>query len=171
MKSINYAWHQRFRELYDKGMVKYRNDHRNVDTFFTPREVGVLRSFGCKPMELFDYAEDSSDLDPETALLITAARRDYFVVVQNGVWTEKTMKVEDLPAKDAQLGGVPWLPRIIEKAKGRLRGELPNELMYCCGGDRKFFRAHDIHPADFLRFVWAAKANPEKVLDYVKGKR
>ncbi|HEX8281053.1 MAG TPA: hypothetical protein VF551_06730 [Chthoniobacterales bacterium] len=56
MKSINYGWHQRFRELYDKGLVKYRNEHRNVETFFTPREVGVLRSFGAKPMELFDYA-------------------------------------------------------------------------------------------------------------------
>ena len=171
MKSINYGWHQRFRELYDKGLVKYRNEHRNVETFFTPREVGVLRSFGAKPMELFDYAEDSSDLDPETALLITAARRDYFIVVQNGQWSEKTIKLDDLPAKDAQLGGVPWLPRIILKAKARLRGEMPNELMYCCGGDRKFFRAHDIHPADFLRFVWASKGNEEKILDYVKGNR
>lgn len=171
MKSINYGWHQRFRELYDKGLVKYRNEHRNVDTFFTPREVGVLRSFGAKPMELFDYAEDSSDLDSETALLITAVRRDYFLTVQNEAWTEKTLKVEELPAKDAQLGGVAWLPRIIQKAKGRLRGELPNELMYCCGGDRKFFRTHDIHPADFLRFVWGAKGSEEKILGYVQGKR
>ncbi len=171
MKSINYAWHQRFRELYDKALVKYRNEHRNIEAFFTPREAGVLRSFGAKPMELFDYAEDSSDLDPETALLITAARRDYFVVVQNGEWSEKTIKVEALPAKEDQLGGIAWLPRVIEKAKGRLRGELPNELMYCCGGDRRFFRQHDIHPADFLRFVWSAKGNSDKILAYVKGQR
>lgn len=168
--SINYGWHQRFRELYDKALVKYRNDHRQLASFFTPREVGVLRTFGAKPMELFDYAEDSSDLDPETALLITAARRDYFVEVQKGVWSTKTINVENLPAKDAQLGGVPWLPRIIEKAKGRLRGELPDQLMYGCGGDRKFFRANDVHPADFLRCVWAAKGNEEKILNYVKGK-
>jgi len=170
MKSINYGWHQRFRELYDKALVKYRNEHRQLESFFTPREVGVLKSFGAKPMELFDYAEDSSDLDPETALLITAVRRDYFLVEQGGKWSEKTIILDELPAKDAALGGISWLPRIIEKAKGRLRGELPNELMYCCGGDRRFFRTHDIHPADFLRYVWAAKGKEEKILAYVQGK-
>ncbi|MDQ6765160.1 MAG: DUF5069 domain-containing protein [Verrucomicrobiota bacterium] len=168
MKNENYGWHQRFRELYDKALVKYGNEHRKVETFFTPREVGVLRLFGAKPMELFDYAEDSSDLDAETALLITAVRRDYFLVQQGSEWSAKTLDVESLPAKEAQLGGVPWLPRIIEKAKGRLRGELPDSLMYCCGGDRKFFRAHDLHPADFLRYVWSAKGNEEKILAYVK---
>ena len=170
-KSINYAWHQRFRELYDKALVKYGNDHRQLSSFFTPREVGVLRSFGAKPMELFDYAEDSSDLDPETALLITAVRRDYFLVEQGGKWSEKTVAADKLPAKDAQLSGIAWLPRLIEKAKARLRGELPDEIMYCCRGDRRFFQAHDLHPADFLRYVWAAKANPQKIVDYVKGKR
>src|SRR3982751_4722922 len=105
-KNINYGWHQRFRELYDKALVKYRNEHRQLGSFFTPREVGVLRSFGAKPMELFDYAEDSSDLDPETALLITAVRRDYFFLEQGGKWSEKTIVMERLPAKDAQLGGV-----------------------------------------------------------------
>jgi hypothetical protein len=169
-KSLNYSWHQRFRELYDKALVKYRNEHRQLSSFFTPREVGVLRLFGAKPMELFDYAEDSSDLDPETALLITAVRRDYFLVEQKGKWSDKEISMEKLPAKDAEMAGIAWLPRLIEKAKGRLRGELPNELMYCCGGDRRFFRAHDLHPADFLRYVWAAKGNPERILAYVKGK-
>lgn len=170
MKSINYGWHQRFRELYDKALVKYRNEHRGVATFFTTREVGVLNSIGAKPMELFDYAEDSSDLDPETALLITAARRDYFLIVQDGIWSERRIKVDDLPPKDAQLAGIAWLPRVIAKAQGRLRGELPDELMYGCGGDRKFFRTHDIHPADFMRAVWAAKGNEEKILAYVRTK-
>ncbi|HMJ06546.1 MAG TPA: DUF5069 domain-containing protein [Chthoniobacterales bacterium] len=171
MKSINYGWHQRFRELYDKALVKYRNEHRGVATFFTTREVGVLHSIGAKPMELFDYAEDSSDLDPETALLITAARRDYFLIVQKGQWTERRIKVEDLPAKDAKLANIVWLPRVVAKAQARLRGELPDELMYACGGDRKFFRTHDIHPADFMRAVWAAKGNEEKILAYVQEKK
>ncbi len=171
MKGDNYAWHQRFRELYDKALVKYRNENRNLNTFFTTREVGVLRAFGAKPMELYDYAEDSSELDPETALLITAARRDYFFEVQKGVWSEKTLKMEELPEKDAELERIAWLPRLIVKARARLRGELPDELMYSCRGDRRFFRAHDVHPADFLRLVWAAKGNEQKILAYVKGER
>ena len=171
MKAVNYGWQQRFRDLYDKAHVKYRNENRKVETMFTAREVGVLREFGAKPMELYAYAEDSSDLDWETALLITAARRDYFLHEQGGTWSTKTIKMDDLPAKTDELEGIVWLPRIIEKAKARLRGEMPDELMYCCGGDRKFFRAHDIHPADFLRFVWAAKGNTQKILAYVKGRR
>lgn len=171
MKTANYGWQQRLRELYDKAQVKYRNENRKVETMFTPREVGVLRAFGAKPMELYDYAEDSSDLDWETALLITAARRDYFLYEQDGQWSEKTINVDNLPAKTDELDGIVWLPRIIEKAKGRLRGELPNELMYCCGGDRRFFRTHDIHPADFLRVVWASKGKSDKILAYVKDRR
>ena len=169
MKTVNYGWQQRFRELYDKAQVKYRNEHRKVETMFTPREVNVLRGFGAKPMELYDYAEDSSDLDWETALLITAVRRDYFLHEQDGTWSGKTIDMEQLPPKDAQLEGVVWLPRIIEKAKARLRGEMPDNLMYCCGGDRKFFRAHDLHPADFLRFVWSAKGKTDKIVQYVKS--
>ncbi|MDQ2659303.1 MAG: DUF5069 domain-containing protein, partial [Verrucomicrobiota bacterium] len=103
--------------------------------------------------------------------LITAARRDYFLIVQNGEWSEREIKVENLPAKDAEFGGIPWLPRAIAKAQARLKGELPDEIMYCCGGDRRFFRAHDVHPADFLREVWAAKGNEEKILAYLKGKK
>jgi hypothetical protein len=171
MKSIHYGWHQRFRELYDKALVKYRNEHRGVATFFTTREVGVLNSIGAKPMELFDYAEDSSDLDPETALLITAARRDYFLIVQDGKWSERLINVDALPPKDAQLSGIGWLPRVIAKAQARLRGELPDTIMYGCGGDRKFFRTHDIHPADFLRTVWAARGNEEKLVKFVQAKR
>ncbi|MBA2744468.1 MAG: hypothetical protein H0U43_09230 [Chthoniobacterales bacterium] len=169
MKTVNYGWQQRLRELYDKAQVKYSNDNRKVETMFTPREVNVLREFGAKPMELYDYAEDSSDLDWETALLITAARRDYFLQEQDGVWSEKMISVEALPAKTEEMDGIVWLPRIIQKAMGRLRGELPNDLMYCCGGDRKFFRTHDVHPADFLRMVWAAKGKPDKVLAYIKN--
>lgn len=170
MKAVNYQWQQRFRDLYDKAQVKYRNENRKVETMFTPREVGVLREFGAKPMELYDYAEDSSDLDWETALLITAARRDYFLHEQGGKWSSKTIDMAALPAKTDELEGIVWLPRIIEKAKARLRGEMPNELMYCCGGDRKFFRAHDIHPADFLRLVWAAKGKQDKIVSFVKSR-
>jgi hypothetical protein len=168
MKTVHYGWQQRLRELYDKAQVKYSNENRKVSTMFTPREVNVLRAFGAKPMELYDYAEDSSDLDWETALLITAVRRDYFLHEQDATWSDKTINVDDLPPKDAQLEGITWLPRIIEKAKARLRGEMPDDLMYCCGGDRKFFRSHDIHPADFLRVVWAAKGKQEKIIRFVK---
>ena len=43
--------------------------------------------------------------------------------------------------------------------------------MYDCGGDRKFFREHGLHPADFLRHFWSVEGHPEKILAYVRGER
>jgi hypothetical protein len=43
------------------------------------------------------------------------------------------------------------------------------DIMYGCGGDRAFLSKHNIHPADFLREVWAAKGSIPQVLAYVKA--
>ena len=39
--------------------------------------------------------------------------------------------------------------------------------MYCCGGDRAFLKKVNIHPADFLRYVWAAHDDDQKIVGYV----
>jgi hypothetical protein len=62
------------------------------------------------------------------------------------------------------------LPRLIAKARAKLRGEMPPDLMYCCGGDRAFLNKVGIHPADFLRTVWSARDDDRKVIDWVKAK-
>lgn len=72
------------------------------------------------------------------------------------------------PVKLETLAGYVWLPRILVKARGKLRGELDPNTMFCCGGDRKFLREHDIAPADFLRAVWSAGDDDSKVIDFVK---
>ena len=61
------------------------------------------------------------------------------------------------------------MPRLIKKAEAKLRGEMSADLMYCCAGDRNFFREHHLHPADLLRHVWAANGDEGKVLEYVKA--
>ena len=44
-----------------------------------------------------------------------------------------------------------------------------DDIIYCCENDRRFFRDHgNIHPADFLRVVWAAGDSDPKVYDYVR---
>ena len=61
-----------------------------------------------------------------------------------------------------------WLPRILVKAQAKLRGELPADTMFCCGGDRAFFARHDIHPAEFLQVVQKAEMEDQLVVDWVK---
>ena len=166
MKS--YDWAARVKALYLQALERYRAGHRDPQTLLDAEARQTLAEIGASPMELYDYAEDANGLDWETALLLLAARRDYFLVIQRGIPSDHRINMAELPAKDAELEGVPWLPRLIQKAQGRLRGELPNELMYGCAGDRRFFSQHDIHPADFLREVWAAGGDEQKILAYVR---
>ena len=88
---------------------------------------------------------------------------------QGGKHSDREITRDDLPSFGDLLDGVPYLPRLITKARAKLRGELDPDLMYCCGGDRKFLREHgDIHPADFLRVVWAAGNDDDRVLQFVR---
>jgi len=165
----NYDWTRQLKFLYHHASQQYSAGHRDPQTLFSAREQQELASIGATAMELYDYAEDSDSLDWETALLIVAARRDYFLAIQHGVQPARHLSMADFPAKDAELEGIPWLPRLIQKARARLRGELPPDLMYCCGGDRAFFSKHGLHAADFLREVWAAHDDERKILAFVKN--
>ena len=168
----SYRWYHELKQLFVLALERYRVGERDPARFFTPEQVDYLASIGMKPQELYDFAEDhaKNDGDPdwETVLLISAARRDYLLAVQHGTPSTNTVSSQELPAKDAQLGGIPWLPRLIKKAEAKLRGEMPADLMFGCRGDANFFREHHLHPADFLRHIWAADGDEQKVLAYVK---
>ena len=43
--------------------------------------------------------------------------------------------------------------------------------MYGCGGDRRFFQEHGLHPADFLRHVWTLNGDEEKILACVQASK
>ena len=167
----NSNWDTTFHRIYDQALKTYRSGNRNPKNFFNPNDGSFLASIGCTGQELYDFAEDGcNDGEPsfETVLLITAARRDYLLAEQSGQLSKRVISMADLPAKHAELGGIAWLPRLIAKAQAKLRGEMPPELMYGCGGDRPFLQSVNIHLADFLRFVWSVDGDSEKVLDYVK---
>ncbi len=167
----NIDWAEDFKKLYDHAVSVYRAGERNPAAYFSSQQTALLAAIGCSPQEVFDFVEDGCQGgEPafETVLLVTAVRRDYLQVEQAGRPSGKVVDSDRLPAKSAELGGIPWLPRIIQKAEAKLRGEMPPELMYLCGGDRQFLRRLNIHPADFLRLVWSVKGDPQKVLAYVK---
>lgn len=167
----NYDWTQTFHLLWDNAVAAYRDGNRNPAMYFSTDETNYLAGIGCSPQDVYDFAEDwcgGQQLAFETALLITAVRRDFFLVVQKGKPTGRVIAVDQFPSKDAELAGFVWLPRIILKARCKLRGELPAELMYGCGGDRPFLKKVNIHPADFLREVWAARDDDQRIIDYVK---
>lgn len=172
MSNANYTWDQTFRALFDRCVGEYRGGNTDFNNYYSADDLAFLKGIGYKPRELFDFIEDhvdDSEPSKETALLIAAVRRDYLRTIQNGELSTHEISPADLPAKDSELDGVRWLPRIIVKARAKLRGELDPNMMFSCGGDRGFLREHDIHPADFLRVVWAAGDDDAKILAYVKG--
>lgn len=171
MKS--YLWTQKLRELYDQALELYRNGNRDLATYFSAAETAWLASVGLRPINLYDWAEDmvsAGEPDWNTVLLIAAARRDYFLVHQKGVTATTVTNSSELPPKDAAMDGIPWLPRIIAKATCFLKGGLCHEIMYGCAGDRRFLKEHDIHPADFLRAVWASGGDQAKILAWVRNR-
>jgi len=169
----DYEWPDRFRAVFAEGVKRYRAGRRSVAGFFDPEHLEFLAGIGCGAQELFDYVEDySHGGDPtfESVLLVTAVRREYFLKVQGGQPSGVTRSVAEFPAKTEPLEGIPWLPRIIMKARAKLRGELPPELMFGCGGDRPFLRKHGIHLADFLRMVDAAGDDDRRIAAQLKAK-
>src|SRR5688572_10412424 len=172
MAVSNYTWDAEFLALFDRCVARYRRGETDFTRYYSAADSAFLRAIGYKPREFFDFVEDHCEYDGEpsaaTALLLAAARRDFLLTMQDGKTSTLIVEPADLPAKDdSSLGGIPWLARIVVKARAKLRGELDPEIMYGCGGDRKFLSGHNVHPADFLRAVWAAGDDDAKVLEWM----
>ena len=171
----HFAFPHQFRTLYEKAVALYGNGQRGAETFFTPTETAWLTANGMTPQHLYDYAEDHNNYEGEPgidhALAIELVRRDYFLNVQGGRPSATRLDDTKLPAKTDEVRGIAWLPRLLPKAKAKLRGELPPSLMLCCGGDRKFFKEHNILPAEFLSVVWRHEKDDAAIVDWVVKRR
>jgi len=167
------TWNDYFLTLFDSCCATYRAGARDFPIFFTGEDLAFLATIGHQPREFFDFVEDfcgEGTPTPSTALLVAAVRRDYFLTVQKGVSSDKTLTPDDLPSFGQTLDGIAYLPRILAKARAKLRGELDPDIMFGCGGDRNFLRKHGcIPPADFLRHVWAAGDSDAKLAKWVKA--
>jgi len=166
----HYEFTARFRVLYDHAVSLYAKGQREAATYFDQAQTAFLAANGLTPQNLYDYAEDQlngGEPGYDNALAIELIRRDYFLNVQGGHASRAVLDEAKMPAKTDSVRGIEWLPRIIPKAKAKVRGELPSSLMYSCGGDRRFFRTHDILPAEFLSLVWRNEHNDSAIVDWV----
>jgi hypothetical protein len=167
----HYSFASTFRSLHDQSVAHYARGRRGADTFFTAEESAWLAGNGLTAQHLYDYAEDHNNYggEPgfEIALGVEYLRRDFFLNVQQGRSSGVISNPDTWPAKDESVQGIGWLPRILPKTRAKLRGELPASMMYCCGGDRRFFKTHDIHPVEFLNLVWRLGDNDDAIVDWV----
>lgn len=167
----DYQWDSAFTELFERCVERYRSGDSDFEHYYTDDDLALLASIGYRKREFFDFVEDFAEMGEPTlttAVMIASVRRDYLHEVMHGARSERVLDPATLPAKTDELAGYVWLPRILAKARAKLRGELDPNTMYSCGGDRAFLRRHDIAPADFLRAVWGAGDDDSKAIDFVK---
>ena len=135
------TWNDQFTELFQRCLKEYQSGNSDFNSYYSAEDSSFLKSIGYKPRELFDFVEDLADggvPSASTALLIAAVRRDYFIVEQNCEHSDKEFNRDDIPSFNEKLSDIAYLPRIIAKARAKLKGELDPDLMFSCGGDRKF---------------------------------
>jgi len=167
------TWNDEFLALFDRCARAYQDGNRDFESYYAADDLRFLEGIGCKTREFFDFVEDyceEGEPSISTALLIAAVRRDYFLNVQHRTASGRVLTRDDVPTFGDDLAGIPYLPRILAKARAKLRGELDPDLMFGCGGDRNFLLKNGgIHPADFLRAVWMAGEDDEKAAAWVKN--
>lgn len=164
-------WKATFRQVYDRAVAAWRTGRKSPATMFDEADAAFLSSIGHTRQELFDFVDDSQrygEPDYETALGVAELRRRYFLEVQHGRFTGRVFPMDQLPPKPQAVDGIPWLPRILVKARLKLRGEMPPDLMYGCGGDRDFLRRMRLTQAQFLQLVWQHGDNDRAIIDAVK---
>jgi hypothetical protein len=164
-------WHNKFKDLFARSIKAWQEGRQSASTMFTSEDTAFLSSIGHTPQELFDFVDDYLNYDEpdlSIALEVAAIRYDYFVKELHSKPSSKIGSMAALPAKTDAVDGIAWLPRIIEKARLKLRGEMPPELMYGCAGDRNFLRSVNLSLADFLKLVRDAVDDNRKIIDVVK---
>lgn len=169
----NEDWESRFREVYQRALDNYEDAPDSIvpEDIVGEEDVRFLAGIGCSAQELYDFVEDYSTAgEPslDEVVAVTAIRRDYFLTEQGGKPAAGPWGAAQFPWPGASLGEFRWLPRILAKARAKLRGQLPADLMYGCGGDRNFLRGVGLGAAEFLRMVREAGDDDAKVLEAVK---
>ena len=166
-------WLSQLRAIYDRAVDRFEQGHRGPKTVVGPEALAFLDSIGTSAQELYDFVEDwveDGEPDFDTVAAMTGVRRTYFLTVQEGKPSDTVIPSASLPSGYAELGGYRWLPRIIAKARAKLRGELAPDIMFGCGADRPFLRSVNMEPAEFLKTVWNAGTDDGVILNAVQKK-
>jgi len=167
-------WSEQFRAVYDRALSAFRSGRSSVATLCDSADTAFLLSSGCSVQELYDFVEDAVDYgepDLETVLDVQRIRRDYFLGVLRGEWTGQVVPMSALPLKTDAVDGIAWLPRLIVKARLKLRGELAPDTMYGCGGDRPFLRRMGLTLPGFLELVRDCGDDDLAIVEAVKRSR
>ncbi len=165
-------WNDRYMMIFKAAVERYHlHPQTQAERFFLPEELEFLTSIGSSAAETHAYVREYATMgepSPSTTLLITAARRSFFMTQLRGISGAQPVRAKDLPAESEAFQEIPYLPHIIRKATAKLHGTLDPAIMYYNEKDREFLREHgNIPPADFLYLTWSARGDNQKIVMHV----
>ena len=127
------SWKTQFREVFDVGVQRRKEGCNEPGAMFESDEVAFLESIGCSAQEMFDFCDDYvgwDDVIYEHVEALQAVRFEHFVKELDSQPASHRMEMDEFPAKTDEVEGITWLPRLIVKARAKLTGQLPADLMY-----------------------------------------
>ena len=127
------SWKTQFREVFDAGVQRRKEGCNEPGAMFESTEVAFLESIGCTAQEMFDFCDDYvgwDDVIYEHVEALQAVCYEHFVQELDSQPASHRMEMHEFPPKDAEVDGIHWLPRLIVKARAKLVGALPADLMY-----------------------------------------
>ena len=126
-------WKTQFREVFDAGVQRRKEGCNEPVAMFESAELAFMDSIGCTAQEMFDFCDDYvgwDDVIYEHIEALQAVRYEHFAEELDNQPARHRMEMDEFPPKDAEVEGVAWLPRLIVKARAKLAGQLPADLMY-----------------------------------------
>ena len=126
-------WRTQFHDLFFRGVERHKQGRQSPEGMFEGEEPDFLESIGCSTQEMFDFCDDYvrwGDVIYEQVEELQAVRYEHFINELNSQPASHAMEMDEFPPKDAELEGIAWLPRLILKARAKLAGNLPADLMY-----------------------------------------
>lgn len=157
--------------VHREACENYRNGERDAVKILGAAGRLSLAEMGIREQVMFDFAEDFvryGEPSLEDFQSVVAIRRTYFLESLEGRWPSAVVPESELPLRADEWEGIPWLPRIARKAACFLDGSLPSDVMFGCGGDRRFLKEHGLALAEFLTVVKDAKGDDAAILRRVK---
>jgi len=158
-------------ELHCEACANYRSGERVASKIVSEAGVQAFADLGIREQVIFDFAEDFiryGEPSNEDFQSVVAIRQAYFAESLGGRWPGAVVSESALPLRTDAWEGIPWLPRITRKASCFLDGSLPSDVMFGCGGDRRFLKEHGLDLAEFLTAVNDAKGDDGAILRRVR---
>ncbi len=162
-----------FNALFDKCLAQYKSGNKDFNSYYNEQDLEFLASIGYKVREFFDFIEDYGDAQvptPQEALAIAQVRQNYLLQEQGGTLSTHEISHDELPVFGETIQGIDYLPRILFKATAKLKGELDPDIMFGCGGDRRFvskFPAYTL--SSFLQLVWDLNFDGDQIATTLKS--